>query len=132
MARQNTAYVCQSCGAAHAKWSGRCEACGAWNTLVEERVSVPGGLAAPAGSKTRVASVDFSPLNSAEPPRLRLSAGIEELDRVFGGGMARSSAVLIGGDPGIGKSTLLLQAAAAMAQAGLKAVYISGEEAISQ
>jgi DNA repair protein RadA/Sms len=133
MARSNTAYVCQGCGAAHAKWSGRCEACGAWNTLVEETVSAPGGLAAPAGgSRTRTAGVDFSPLNSSDPPPQRLSTGIGELDRVFGGGMARSSAVLVGGDPGIGKSTLLLQAAAAMAKGGVKAIYISGEEAIAQ
>lgn len=133
MAKSNTAYVCQSCGAAHAKWSGRCEACGAWNTLVEETVSAPGGLTAPAaGAKTRIANVDFSPLGSSDPPPPRVSTGIDELDRVFGGGMARSSAVLVGGDPGIGKSTLLLQAAAAMAKAGVKAVYISGEEAVSQ
>jgi DNA repair protein RadA/Sms len=133
MAKSSTAYVCQSCGAAHAKWSGRCEACGAWNTLVEEAVSAPGGLAAPAsGTKTRTAGVDFSPLNSSDPAPERLSTGIDELDRVFGGGMARSSAVLVGGDPGIGKSTLLLQAAAAMAKNGVKAVYISGEEAVAQ
>ncbi|HEV7692624.1 MAG TPA: DNA repair protein RadA [Hyphomonadaceae bacterium] len=134
MAKSNTAYVCQSCGAAHAKWSGRCEACGAWNTLVEETVSSPpGGLGAPeGGKKTRTGNVDFSPLNSAEPPPPRLSTGIAELDRVFGGGVARSSAVLVGGDPGIGKSTLLLQAAASMAKAGVKSVYISGEEAIAQ
>src|SRR5262245_48083928 len=133
MAKSNTAYVCQACGAAHAKWSGRCEACGAWNTLVEETVSAPGGLSAPSsGSKTRTAGVDFAPLNTNEPPPPRLSTGILELDRVFGGGIARSSAVLVGGDPGIGKSTLLLQAAAQMAKAGARSVYISGEEAISQ
>ncbi len=133
MAKSNTAYVCQSCGTAHAKWAGRCEACGAWNSLVEEAVGTPGGLTAPAtGTKTRAGTVDFSPLDSAEPPPPRLSTGIDELDRVFGGGIARSSAVLVGGDPGIGKSTLLLQAAASMAKAGIKCVYISGEEAVSQ
>jgi len=133
MAKASTAYVCQSCGAAHGKWSGRCDACGSWNTLVEEAVGTPGGLGAPtAGAKTRVGNIDFSPLDSAEPPPPRLSTGVEELDRVFGGGIARSSAVLVGGDPGIGKSTLLLQAAASMGKAGVKAVYISGEEAISQ
>jgi DNA repair protein RadA/Sms len=134
MAKSTTAYVCQSCGTAHAKWSGKCEGCGAWNTLVEESVaSPPGGLAAPAsGTKTRAGTVEFSPLDSSDPPPPRLSTGIDELDRVFGGGIARSSAVLVGGDPGIGKSTLLLQAAAAMAKAGTKAIYISGEEAISQ
>jgi DNA repair protein RadA/Sms len=133
MVKSNTAYVCQSCGAAHAKWSGRCEACGAWNTLVEETVSAPGGLAAPAsGTKTRVGNVDFAPLNTNEPSQPRISTGIAELDRVFGGGIASSSAVLVGGDPGIGKSTLLLQAAASMAKAGVKSVYISGEEAVGQ
>lgn len=76
--------------------------------------------------------MEFSPLDSSEPPPPRLSTGICELDRVFGGGIARSSAVLVGGDPGIGKSTLLLQSAAAMAKAGTKVIYISGEEAISQ
>ena len=133
MAKSNTAYVCQSCGTAHAKWSGRCEACGAWNSLVEEAVSAPGGLGAPeSGKKTRTAGVDFAPLNTNEPPPPRLSTGIPELDRVFGGGVAQSSAVLVGGDPGIGKSTLLLQAAASMAKAGVKCAYISGEEAIAQ
>lgn len=134
MAKSTTAFVCQTCGTAHAKWSGKCEGCGAWNTLVEESVaSPPGGLAAPAsGTKTRAGTVEFSPLDSSDPPPPRLSTGIDELDRVFGGGIARSSAVLVGGDPGIGKSTLLLQAAAAMAKAGTKAIYISGEEAISQ
>lgn len=134
MAKSTSTFVCQSCGTAHAKWSGRCEGCGAWNTLVEESVSAaPGGLSAPAsGTKVRAGTVAFSPLDSSDPPPPRLSTGIDELDRVFGGGIARSSAVLVGGDPGIGKSTLLLQAAAAMAKAGTKAVYISGEEAISQ
>jgi len=134
MAKSSSAYVCQSCGSAHAKWSGKCDACGAWNTLVEEVVaSPPGGLAAPpSGSKQRTGAVEFAPLESHEPPPPRLSTGIAELDRVFGGGVARASAVLVGGDPGIGKSTLLLQAAAAMAKAGINSVYISGEEAISQ
>jgi DNA repair protein RadA/Sms len=133
MAKSNTAFVCQNCGTAHAKWSGRCEACGAWNSLVEEAVSAPGGLGAPeSGKKTRTAGVDFSPLNTNEPPPPRLSTGIPELDRVFGGGVAQSSAVLVGGDPGIGKSTLLLQAAASMAKAGVRCAYISGEEAIAQ
>lgn len=133
MAKSTTAYICQSCGTAHAKWGGRCEGCGAWNTLVEEAVGTPGGLAAPtSGTKTRAGTVEFAPLDSNEPPPPRLSTGIDELDRVFGGGIARSSAVLVGGDPGIGKSTLLLQSAAAMAKAGTKVIYISGEEAISQ
>src|SRR5262249_33729257 len=134
MAKSTTAYVCQACGTAHAKWAGRCEACGAWNTLVEEVVSAPpGSLAAAGGTKTKAAGhLDFSPPDSAEPPPPRPSTGVAELHRVFGGGVARASAVLVGGDPGIGKSTLLMQAAASMAKAGVNSVYISGEEAVSQ
>lgn len=134
MAKPMIAYVCQSCGTAHAKWSGRCEGCGAWNSLVEENAALPpGALHQTAGrNQARGAGVEFSPLDSAEPPPPRFPTGLDELDRVFGGGIARSSAVLVGGDPGIGKSTLLLQAAASMARIGIKAVYISGEEAVSQ
>ncbi|MEZ5936630.1 MAG: DNA repair protein RadA [Hyphomonadaceae bacterium] len=132
MARTAVAYVCQSCGAAHSKWSGKCEACGAWNTLAEETSGPPGGLAVPRSGRTRSGSLEFAPLDSPDPPPPRLPTGVEELDRVFGGGIARASAVLVGGDPGIGKSTLLLQVAAEMGKAGAKAVYISGEESVSQ
>ncbi len=133
MAKTATAFICQSCGAAHGKWTGKCEGCGAWNTLVEETLGAPGGLpAAAASGRSRTGAVEFAPLSSAEPPPPRFSTGLAELDRVFGGGLARSCAVLVGGDPGIGKSTLLLQSAAAMATAGVRTVYISGEEAVSQ
>ncbi len=133
MPKSTTAFVCQSCGASHPKWTGRCEGCGAWNTLVEEAVGAPGGLpSTQSGAKTRAGTLAFSPLASTDPPPPRLSTGIAELDRVFGGGIARSSAVLVGGDPGIGKSTLLLQAAAMMAASDVRTAYISGEEAISQ
>ncbi|MBI1341278.1 DNA repair protein RadA [bacterium] len=133
MAKGTTAFVCQTCGTSHGKWSGKCDGCGAWNTLVEEAAGPPGGLAASAApERRRGAGLAFSALHSDEPPPDRMSTGVNELDRVFGGGLARSSAVLIGGDPGIGKSTLLLQAAATMASAGAKAIYITGEEAISQ
>ena len=133
MARASTAFVCQSCGTVHGKWSGKCEGCGEWNTLVEETVGAPGGMPAEKGaSRSKVSGVEFSPLDSAEPPPERLSTQILELDRVFGGGIARSSAVLVGGDPGIGKSTLLLQAAASMAKSGVSTAYISGEESVSQ
>ncbi|MEM6626251.1 MAG: DNA repair protein RadA, partial [Pseudomonadota bacterium] len=133
MPKTATAYVCQSCGAVHGKWSGKCDACGAWNTLVEEAVGEPGGLSAPkAGSKKASGTLDFVDLGADEPPPARLITGLEELDRVFGGGPAQSSAVLIGGDPGIGKSTLLLQTAAALAKQGANAVYVSGEEATAQ
>jgi DNA repair protein RadA/Sms len=131
MAKSTLTYVCQACGAAHPKWSGRCEACGGWNTLVEEAAHAPGGLPAAKG-KTRSGTVEFSLLDSSEPPPPRLVSGLDELDRVFGGGVARASAILIGGDPGIGKSTLLLQAMAALAMRGARAAYVSGEESVSQ
>lgn len=119
-------HVCQACGAAHGKWAGRCDACGAWNTLVEEaRAAAPGG----AGGGRRLALGDLA---EETPPVARLSSGIAELDRVLGGGLVPGSAVLIGGDPGIGKSTLLLQAAARVARSGASAIYVSGEESDAQ
>ncbi len=132
MARRTTEYVCQSCGAVAAKWSGRCGACGSWNTITEERDNA-GALGAPArGKRARGTQLDLERLDvdAPEPPR-RLT-GMGELDRVTGGGLVPGSAILVGGEPGIGKSTLLLQVAAAMAHAGHGAVYISGEEATAQ
>src|SRR5204862_1826555 len=131
---------CQQCGALAPKWAGRCEACGAWNSLVEEvpRSAPPKSL----GRATRRRggpAIDFVGLRgeTAGPPR-RLT-GIAELDRVCGGGLVPGSAILVGGDPGIGKSTLLLQAAAAIAPGDERssgqtaiAAYITGEEAIDQ
>ena len=123
-------FACQQCGAAAPKWTGRCESCGAWNSLVEElpRSGPPKGL----GGKGRGHALDFVGLRgaSAAPPR-RLS-GIAEFDRVCGGGLVAGSTILVGGDPGIGKSTLLLQVAAALAAPDMAAAYITGEEAIDQ
>jgi len=131
MAKPRSHYVCQSCGTVTARWSGRCEACGAWNSIVEEAASegTPGGLAK--GGKRGGRRIDFVGLQgeSASPPRL--VSGIGEFDRVCGGGLVPGSAVLVGGDPGIGKSTLLLQAAAALSADG-PSIYVSGEEAIEQ
>ena len=125
MTRQRrNAYVCRACGAAHSKWAGRCETCGAWNALDEEEARPP---AAAAGRSLR-----FADLSARTPAVTRLSSGIAELDRVLGGGLAPGSAVLVGGDPGIGKSTLLLQAAARMAAAGARAAYVTGEESEAQ
>ncbi|HEX3881811.1 MAG TPA: DNA repair protein RadA [Stellaceae bacterium] len=122
-------YACQQCGATYPKWGGRCEACGAWNSLVEEtqRAGPPKGL-----GRGKAAALEFVGLkgSTAGPPR-RLS-GIAEFDRVCGGGLVAGSAILVGGDPGIGKSTLLLQAAAALAQPDAPTAYITGEEAIDQ
>ncbi|MAP48657.1 MAG: DNA repair protein RadA [Oceanicaulis sp.] len=134
MARSDTVYVCQSCGGVHAKWAGRCDACGSWNTLVEESgASAPLGSSAKAPSRsTRRSRLELVDLGSATEDPKRFETGLRELDRVAGGGLVPGSAVLVGGDPGIGKSTLLLQAVALLAKAGAKAVYISGEEAADQ
>lgn len=126
-------FVCQSCGAVHSKWSGRCDACGEWNTLTEETSSgPPGGLKAKKAGSKRSNKAEFTALDGNDTPPERILLGVEELDRVFGGGIVPSSATLIGGDPGIGKSTLLLQVAARLARNGLKTVYVSGEEATAQ
>lgn len=126
-----THYICQACGASHSKWSGRCDACGEWNTLSEESLTaVPGGLKPKASAKTT--SAEFQSLNSPQERPERIVLGVDELDRVFGGGIVPASATLIGGDPGIGKSTLLLQVAARLARNGLTSVYVSGEEAAAQ
>jgi DNA repair protein RadA/Sms len=123
-------FVCQSCGAVAARWTGRCASCGEWNTLVEEADpgSVPGaGFAKGAGRV--IPLVALSGDTAAAP---RIATGLSELDRVTGGGIVPGSALLIGGEPGIGKSTLLLQLAAALASRGRRALYFSGEEAVAQ
>lgn len=126
-------FVCQACGAVHSKWSGRCDACGEWNTLVEEAASgPPGGLKVQKAGTKRSGKAEFTALDGDASPPERIVLGVEELDRVFGGGIVPSSATLIGGDPGIGKSTLLLQVAARLARNGLNSVYVSGEEATAQ
>jgi DNA repair protein RadA/Sms len=131
MARDGAAYICQSCGAVHTKWAGQCSACGAWNSLVEERTSAPpGGLAPSKATKTR--GLNFETLQSEDAALPRIITGISEFDRVCGGGVAVGSAILLGGDPGVGKSTLLLQVCAAAAARGARCAYISGEEAVDQ
>ncbi len=128
MAKAKSTYVCQECGATHPKWMGRCDACGAWNSLTEEAVaeSAPKGLGGKRGKK-----IEFVGLDGHEKDPPRRVAGIAEFDRVLGGGLVPGSAVLVGGDPGIGKSTLLMQVTARLADTG-KTLYISGEEAIAQ
>jgi DNA repair protein RadA/Sms len=129
LAKLTSRHVCQTCGAVSPKWAGRCESCGAWNSIVEEAITRPG----PAGKSTVGSkSVEFVGLAGSTEPPPRCPTGIAELDRVLGGGLVPASAVLIGGDPGIGKSTLMLQAAASLARAGRRVFYISGEESIEQ
>ncbi len=135
MAKAKIHYVCQECGAIHAKWMGRCEGCGAWNTLLEETVSEgpPGGLGGARRSAKRGRGVSFVPLEGDSAEAARRVSGIGEFDRVCGGGLVPGSALLIGGDPGIGKSTLALQAAAFLSQQpSTSCAYISGEESIDQ
>jgi DNA repair protein RadA/Sms len=133
MPRATTRYVCQSCGASYAKWSGRCEACGEWNTIVEEAVpdAAPKGLKMAGGKAGGGRRLDFVALDGTSKAPPRQLSGIVEFDRVCGGGLVAGSALLIGGDPGIGKSTLLLQAMARLA-AHARCAYISGEESIDQ
>ena len=130
MAKPSVSYVCQECGGAHRKWTGRCDHCGAWNTLVEERVEAVSGPSQKAGGKR----IDMQPLAQSDSvaPSPRMQTGIAEFDRVAGGGLVRGSATLIGGDPGIGKSTLLLQLVCKMAASGHRTAYISGEESADQ
>jgi DNA repair protein RadA/Sms len=131
LARDGAVYVCQGCGAAHPRWAGQCTACGAWNSLVEESSARPPGAMAPAkGAKTR--GLKFEDLQTQAPSPPRLASGLEEFDRVCGGGLVPGSAILLAGDPGVGKSTLLLQACAAAAGRGASVAYISGEEAVEQ
>jgi len=127
--RPASQYVCQECGAVHPRWSGKCDGCGAWNTLVEETQgdSAPKGLGP--GRKGR--KIEFVGLKGDNPQPPRWTANMEEFDRVTGGGLVQGSAVLVGGDPGIGKSTLLMQVAAKLA-ANHGTAYISGEEAVEQ
>ncbi len=138
MAKPQHRYVCQSCGALSARWGGRCDACGEWNSIVEEipREAAPGGLGK-AGRGRRAGHVEFVGLDGTGAREARRPCGLAEFDRVCGGGLVPGSAVLLGGDPGVGKSTLLIQVAAALGgpsgrASGPPIAYISGEEAVEQ
>ena len=128
---KNTSYSCTSCGTAFTKWSGRCDSCGEWNTIIEDKGLSTGPGARALGAK-RGATITLTDLRAQETPPPRTESRLTELDRVLGGGLVPASATLVGGDPGIGKSTLLLQAAAQFARRGLKTIYVSGEEASAQ
>ena len=125
-------FVCQNCGSIYPKWQGKCDACGEWNTIVEEKVGGDGFSNLPAKKKGKL--LEFVALSGEETALSRIPTGIKELDRVSGGGLVPGSAILVGGDPGIGKSTLLLQVCASIANAPThpECYYISGEEAIDQ
>ncbi|SLN47992.1 DNA repair protein RadA [Roseisalinus antarcticus] len=125
------AFTCTACGTDTPKWSGRCETCGAWNTIEEVKPLTEGPGAKAIGQRrgTPLVLTDLATREAAPP---RTTSGVAELDRVLGGGLVSASALLVGGDPGIGKSTLLLQAAARFARGGLKVLYVSGEESANQ
>jgi len=131
MAKNRSNFVCQSCGAVSTRWQGRCDACGEWNTIVEEMVDSGVG-AGPKAAKANGRPANLVPLSGETESAARVVTGLTELDRVTGGGFVKGSALLVGGDPGIGKSTLLLQSAAALAAQGKRVVYVSGEEAVAQ
>ena len=132
-ARAKTQYVCQNCGAVSGRWQGRCDDCGEWNAFVEEAGATGGVAAGPrARERSRGRIVDLVALTGDADTAPRTLSGIAEFDRVTGGGFVRGSTLLVGGDPGIGKSTLLLQVAAALAMTGPSVVYVSGEEAVAQ
>ncbi len=132
MGRPQKRYVCRACGSVASKWAGQCDDCLDWNTLIEDA----GGVVTPFSAKHNLQSggraVTLVPLDSETKLPDRMPSGIAELDRALGGGFVAGSATLIGGDPGIGKSTLLLQAAAKLALAGKSVAYVSGEEAADQ
>ncbi|MGB4191172.1 MAG: DNA repair protein RadA [Rickettsiales bacterium] len=130
MSKVKTCYICQSCGAVHSKWSGRCEDCGDWNSLQEEVTSKFNKKATSPDQQT--INLSFQELSATINDYKRIPTSLSELDRVLGGGLVPGSAILIGGDPGIGKSTLLLQLVSQLANNNLNCAYISGEESTEQ
>lgn len=131
MAKARTQFICQNCGTVHARWVGKCEGCGQWNTIVEE--DPMGGIGGgPGKTPKKGRPVALTTLSGEIEDAPRITTGISELDRATGGGFVRGSAVLIGGDPGIGKSTVLMQAAAALSRYKHRVIYVSGEEAVAQ
>src|SRR4051812_33929913 len=132
MAKSTLSFVCQNCGAAYNRWQGKCESCGEWNTLSEEDTSGATSMPASIRSRRKGRTFALESLTGKSQEAPRLSSGMVELDRVTGGGFVRGSVLLLGGDPGIGKSTLLIQATARMARLKHRSIYISGEEAVAQ
>ena len=127
MAKSRSSFVCQNCGAITNRWQGRCNSCHEWNSIVEENAAPPTAIRAGRGR-----AFALEGLSGEGPAAPRVVTGIEEFDRVTGGGFVHGSVTLLGGEPGIGKSTLLIQACAALARRGARVIYISGEEAVAQ
>ncbi|MEK7357718.1 MAG: DNA repair protein RadA, partial [Bdellovibrionota bacterium] len=134
--KSRSVFVCQNCGSQRSRWEGRCTDCGAWNTLVEEKIEKETvttnrqrGWSPGADGASQVIALDQK-IDAAEFERV--STDYKELDRVLGGGLVEGQFVLLGGDPGIGKSTLLLQMAGGLANNGLDVLYVSGEESVNQ
>src|SRR6266545_3958613 len=128
---QNTVFLCQSCGYESRKWLGKCPECGEWNSLVEERVVTTKKGRGGNGFRLREAkAVAYEEIESQDDTRI--NSGVTEFDRVLGGGIVPGTLVLLGGDPGIGKSTLLLQVADKLSTTGATVLYISGEESERQ
>jgi len=132
MAGVKTIFVCRECGHAEGKWMGKCPGCGAWHSLVEETVSTPGSR-----HRKGLAGAGSPPVPLKDAPSIsvgegRVKSGMAEVDRVLGGGIVPGGVVLLGGEPGIGKSTLLLQILLLLASSGRKVLYVSGEESVAQ
>ena len=132
MAKSKSRYVCQSCGSVSSRWQGQCGDCGDWNSLVQDAGTVSTVFSAKHDLSSGGRTVQLSSLDEEVALPARMSTGIAEFDRAVGGGLVAGSATLVGGDPGIGKSTLLLQVAAKLALSGRRVIYVSGEEAANQ
>lgn len=128
MIKSKKQFICQSCGNIYSRWIGKCEQCNQWNTIVEENNSKPSGVL----SKSTGKKIKFEKLNDVNYEYSRIKTNLNELDRVIGGGFVPGSVTLIGGDPGIGKSTLLLQLVGKLSDQKEKCIYVSGEESLSQ
>jgi DNA repair protein RadA/Sms len=133
MAKPRTVHVCESCGHTAQGWLGRCPGCGAWNTLVEQLAAPPSRSgSAPVRPQGASRAVPITRVTQGEGGEVRMRVGMGELDRVLGGGLVTGGLVLLGGDPGVGKSTLLLMAMQAFARRGVRVLYVSGEESARQ
>lgn len=130
MAKEKTVFYCQSCGAESSKWMGQCPACKEWNTFVEETVTPKKGGRSVSRQEIKAKVTKLNEIETTEDERM--TTGIEEFDRVLGGGIVHGSVVLVGGDPGIGKSTLLLQVCKNLSARKLDVLYVSGEESLKQ